>query len=101
MCVLTMLATGCLAAPEDAAEEGTTKVELQAMMDDVPWHDPVGRPLPGLERKLQKTPFWEHPEYGEDDRHRGLFLSRCYQYDVKVFDPARNKDISVPVTVCN
>lgn len=108
MCVMTALeAMGCSAPLEgseadEAASEDQGRLGLHAR-DDVPVPDLLDRALPALDRRLGRPPAWELRRYLEewDYSPRSRVPDRCYQYDVKVYDPGRGREITVPVTVCN
>lgn len=100
--MMLVVGAGCAAPADDesdAVEESATATGegSQALRrgEDVPLNY-VPVPNVGHVRDWKE---WEPPQFG-----RELWVTRaigCFVHDVKVYNPAREEYIQVPVTVCN
>lgn len=104
MCVMVALgAVGCAAEAEDSDETDTgsaaSELKLRSV-DDLQSPAPLDYPVP--EQNPLKRPLWDLRRYLDDpERRPGFDFNTCYQYLMKIFDPARGREIQVPVTVCS
>lgn len=90
-------------APPDADEpdEGSTETESSALRprDDGP--APIDVPVPALDVRLER-PVWDLKPYIDDFQQRPrLGSGRCVLRYVKIYDPSRGHDVTIPVTICN
>lgn len=107
--VMLLGVAGCAAGDDgsvaDESKDNTasagSELKMRSMDDfDTPTPGPIDVPVPGLENRL-KRPVWDLHRYLDNPEQTRFDFDQCYQYMLKIFDPARGKNIEVPVTVCS
>lgn len=102
--VVMMLATtvAACAAPANESDDvdesaSTTTVESAALrsMNDAP--QPLDYPVPVMPQ-MRDLRDWDLPRLARETMNEPI--SNCELHIIKLYDPARQKDIQVAVTVC-
>lgn len=103
VCVTAVLATlGCSADAADSDDDGAETGSALASMplDDRPAPWPLDHPVPAKLHAI-RGPAFDLRRFFEDLERRRFDVKPCYQYELEIYDPARGRNIRVPVTVCD